>query len=102
METVALMTFNHTTSRGPISKQYPQKTTEQPGASLSPVFSSFQPKDSKRKELRVSLALFQKNYLPDGCVNETVATVEELHDLWNTGAMDEVPPFLMNCSCIQL
>ena len=34
------------------------------------------------KGLRVSFALFQKIYLPDGRLNETVAKLEELSDLW--------------------
>ena len=56
--------------------------------------------DSQRKGLRVSLAFFQRNYLPDGQVNETVATVEELSDLWKPGVMDGSPQFVMNCNCI--
>ena len=47
--------------------------------------------DSKRKGLRVTFAFLQQNYLPDGRVNETVATVEELSDLWKPGAMDGIP-----------
>ena len=31
-------------------------------------------------------------------MNETVAKVEELSDLWKPGAMDGTPPFVMNCS----
>ena len=57
--------------------------------------------DSQRKGLRVSFAFFQRNYLPDGRVNETVATVEELSDLWKPGAMDGIPPFVMNCNRIK-
>ena len=55
---------------------------------------------SKKKGLRFSFAFFQTNYLADGRVNETIATVEELSDLWKPGAMDGIPPFVMNCSCI--
>ena len=53
---------------------------------------------SKRKRLEVSFAFFffQRNYLPDERVNETVATIEELNDLWKPGAMDGVPPFVMS------
>ena len=29
-------------------------------------------------------------------MNETVAKIEELSDLWNPGAMDGTPPFVMN------
>ena len=32
-------------------------------------------------------------------MNETVATVETLRDLWKPGAMDGIPPFVMNCTC---
>ena len=56
--------------------------------------------DSKKKGLRVSFAFFQRKYLPDGRVNETVATVEELSDLLKPGAMDGIPPFVMKCNCI--
>ena len=45
------------------------------------MFSSLRTMDSKRKELRVSFAFFQRIYLPDGRVNEILATVEELSDL---------------------
>ena len=81
-------------------KQYPQPTTQQPGTDSNPVFSSLRTMDSKRKGLRVSFAFFQRNYLQEGRVNETVATVEELSDLWKPVAMDGVPPFLMNFNCI--
>ena len=55
--------------------------------------------DSQKKGLRVSFAFFQRNYLPDGRMNETVATVEELSVLWILGAMAGNPPFVMNCNC---
>ena len=56
--------------------------------------------DSQRKGLRVSFGFFQRNCLSDGRVNETVAMVEELSDLWKPGTMDGIPPFVMNCNCI--
>ena len=80
--------------------QQPQTTTEQPRTDSYPVFSSLRTMDSNRKGLRVRFAFFQRIYLPDGRVNETVASVEELSDLWNHGAMDGIPPFVMNCSCV--
>ena len=48
------------------------------------------------------MAFFERNYLRNGRVNETVATVEELSDLWKPGAIDGVPTFVMNFNCIQL
>ena len=33
-------------------------------------------------------------------MNETVATVEELSDLWKPVARDGIRPFVMNCNCI--
>ena len=33
-------------------------------------------------------------------MNETVAKVEELSDLWKPGAMDGTSPFVMNRNCI--
>ena len=80
--------------------QYPQPTTQKPRTDSYPVFSSLRTMDSKRRGLRVSFAFFQRRYTQDGRVNETVATVEELSDLWKPGAMDGVPPFVMNCICI--
>ena len=96
----ALMSLNHTIHTNSMSNQYPQPTTNQPRTDPYPVFSSLRTMDSKRKGLRVSFAFFQKKYLPDGRVNETFATVEELSDLWKPGAMDGIPPFVMNCVCI--
>ena len=84
----------------PISALNRQLTNLEQRADSFPVFSSLRTTNSKRKGLRVSFAFFQKNYLPDGGVNETVATVEELSDLWKPGATDGIPPFLMNCNCI--
>ena len=52
------------------------------------------------KGLNVSFAFFQRIYLPDGRVNETVATFEELSDLWKPGALDGSPPFVTNCTGI--
>ena len=95
-----LKPLNHTNDMYSIFNQYPQPTTQQPRTDSNPVFSSLRTMDSKRKGLLVSFAFFQKNYLQDGRVNETVAKVEELSDLWKPGAMDGVPPFVMNCDCI--
>ena len=96
----ALMSLNYTNNRYSMSNQYPQPTTHQPRTDSNPRFSSLWKMDSQRKGLRVSFAFFQRNYLPDGRVSETVATVEELNDLWKPGAMDGVPPFVMNCNSI--
>ena len=96
MAPAVLMSLNHTNDRYSMSNQYPQPTIHQPRTDPYPVFSSLRRMDSQRKGMRVSFALFQRNYLPDGRVNETVATVEELSDLWELGAMDKIPPFVMN------
>ena len=95
----ALMSLNHTNDRYSMSNQYLQPETHQLRTDLYPVFSSLRRMDSKRKGLRVSFAFFQRNYVPDGRVNETVATVDKLSDLWKPGAMDGIPPFVMNCNC---
>ena len=100
MVPAALMPLNHTNDTYSKFNQYPQPTTQQPRTDSNPVFSSLRTMNSKRKGLRVSFAFFQRNYLQNGRVNETVATVEELSDLWKPGAMDGVPPFLTNCNCI--
>ena len=98
MVPAAPMSLNHT-NRCFMSNQYTQPTTHQPITASFPVFSSLRRMDSKRKRVRVSLVFFQRNYLPHGRLNETVATAEELSDLWKAGAMDGIPPFLMNCNC---
>ena len=94
---VTLMIDTH---RYSMSNHYPQPTTHQPKKDSNSVFSSLRRMDSQRKGLRVSFAFFQQNYLTDGRLNETVATVEVFSDLWKPGAMDGIPPFVMNCNCI--
>ena len=100
MSPAAFTSLNHNDDRYSTSNQYPQPTTHQPRTDSYPLVSSLRLMNSKRKGLRVSLAFFQRNYLPDGRVNETVATVEELSDLWKPGALDGIPPFVMKCNCI--
>ena len=48
--------------------------------------------------LLVSFAFLQGNYFPDVQVNEMATTVEALSNIWELGAMDGVPSFVMNCS----
>ena len=98
MVAAALMSLNHTNDRYSMSNQYPQTTTHQPRTDSHPVFPSLRRMDSKKKGLRISFAFFQRKYLPDGRVNETVATVEELSELWKPGPRDGIPPFVMNCN----
>ena len=93
------ISLNHTNDTYSMSNQYPKPTTHQSRTDSYPAFSSLRTMDSKRNGLRVSLAFFERNYLPDGRVNEAVATVEELSDLWKPGVMDGIPPFVMNCNC---
>ena len=100
MVPAALMSLSHTNDTYSMLNQYPQPTTQQPKTDSYPVFSSSRTMNSKRKGLRVSFAFFQRNYLPDGRMNGTVAKVEELSDFWKPGAMDGTPPFVMNCNCI--
>ena len=100
MSPAALTSLNHNNDTYSISNQYPRPTTHQPRTDSYPVFSSMRTMNSKRKELRVSFAFFQRKYSPDGRVNETVATVEEFGDHWKPGAMDGIPPFVTNCNCI--
>ena len=54
----------------------------------------------KGKDCASALHSFKEITLTDGRVNETVATVEDLSDLWKPGAMDGIPPFVTNCNCI--
>ena len=96
----ALLSLCHTIDIYSLFNQYPQPTTQQLRADSYPVFSSIRTMNSKRKGLHVSFAFFQRNYFPDGRMNETVAKVVELSDLWNPGAMDGTPPFVMICNCI--
>ena len=99
MVPAALMSLSHTNVTYSMLNQYTQPTTQQPRADSDPVFSSVRTMNSERKGLRVSFAFFQRKYLPDGRMNETVAKVEELSDLWKPGAMDGTLPFVMNCNC---
>ena len=99
MVPAALMSLNHTNDRYSMSNQYPQPRTHQPITDSHPVFSPLQRMDSQRKGLHVSFAFFQRNFLPDGQVNGTVAMVEKLSDLWKPGAVEGIPPFVMNCNC---
>ena len=96
----ALTSLNYTNDRYSMSNQYPQPTTHQPRTDSYPGFSSLPTMDSRRKELRVSFAFFHRSFLPDGRVNETVATVEKSSDLWKPGAMDGISHFVMNCNRI--
>ena len=99
MGPAAPISLNHTNDTYSMFNQYPQLTTQQPRTDSYPVFSSLRTMDSIRKELRVSFAFFQTNYLPDGRMNKTVAKVEKLSHLWKPGAMDGTLPFVMNCNC---
>ena len=96
MVPAALMSPKHTKDRYSMSNQYPQPSTHQPRTDSYPVLFSLRTMDSKMKGLRFSFAFFQRNYLPDGRVNKTIATVEELSDIWEPGARDGIPPFVMN------
>ena len=100
MVPAALMSLSHANDTYSTFNQYPQPTTQQPRADSYPLFSSLRTMNSKSNGLRVSFAFFQRNYIADGRMNETVAKVEELSDLWKPGAMDGTPPFVMNCNCI--
>ena len=100
MVPAALLSLNHTNDTYSMLNQYHQPTTQQPRTDSDPVFSSLRTMNKKSIGLRVSFAFFQRNYLPDARMNEVVAKVEELSDLWKPGAMDGTPPFVMNCQCI--
>ena len=75
MVPAALMSLNHTNDRCSMSNQYPQPTTHQSRTDSYPVISPLRWMDSERKGRRVSFAFCQQKNLPDGRVNETVATV---------------------------
>ena len=102
MVPAAPLPLNLGIDRYSMSNQFSQPTTHQPRTDSYPAFSSLRRMDSQRKRLRVSFAFFQRNYLSDGRVNQTVTTVEELKNLWKPGAMDGVPPLVRNCNCIYL
>ena len=96
MVPAAPMWLSHTNDTYSTFNQYPQPTTQQPRADSYPLFSLLRMMNSKSKGLRVSFAFFQRNYLADGRMNETVAKFEEVSDLWKPGAVDGTPPFVMN------
>ena len=95
MDPAAPISLHHTPHGDPISHQYPQTATHQQRKDLCPMFSSLQPMDREKKGLHVSLAVFQENYFPHGRVNGSFATVEDR----KSGAMDGVPPIVLNYSC---
>ena len=99
MVPAALMSLNHTNDTYSFFNQHPQSTTQEPRTDSYPVFFSLRTMDSKKKGLRVHFAFFQRNYLPDGRVNATVATVQELSVLWKPGSVDGFPLFVMNFNC---
>ena len=86
----SLLSLSHTNDIYFMSNQYPKPKIHQRRTDSCLVLSSLRMMDSKRKGLRVSIAFFQRNYLPDGPVNETIATVEKWSDLWKHGAMVEI------------
>ena len=102
MVPAAPLPLNLGIDRYSMSNQFSQPTTHQPRTDSFPAFFSLRRMDSQRKRLRVSFAFFQRNYLSDGRVNQTVTTVKELNNLWKPGAMDGVPPLVRNCNCIYL
>ena len=67
--------INHANDRDSMSNEYPQTTTHQPGAHSYPKFASLRTMEGKKKGFRISFALFRRNYLLEGRVNETVATI---------------------------
>ena len=69
------MSLSNTNDAYYMVNQDTEPLIQQPRADPYPVFSSMRTMDSKRKGLPVSFAFFQKNYLPDGRMNETVAKV---------------------------
>ena len=81
MDPTTLLTLNHTTDGDSMYYQYPQTIAHLPTTCSYPLSSSLRPMGGKVKALPVSFAFFQRNYLVDGRVNETVATAEELSDL---------------------
>ena len=96
------MSLNYTNDIDYTSNRYAEQTIHQPSTHSSPVFFSLRTKNSKRKGLRVSFVFFQKKYPPDGRLNEIVATVVELSDIWKPGPMDGIPPFVMNYICYKM
>ena len=100
MVPAVLMSLNLSNDGDSMSNQCLQPTTHQSRTDSYPVFSSLRMMDSKRNGMRLNFAFFQRNYLPDGQVNETIATFEELSDPWKLGAMDGIQPFGLNCYCI--
>ena len=99
MVPAALMSINDTNDRDSFSNPYTQPTSQPTKANSYTVFFPLRTMDSKRKRLRVIFAFFQRTYLSDGGVTETVATVEELSDLWKPGAMKGCPPLVINRFC---
>ena len=100
MVPAALMSLNHFYDRDPLSNQKHQPTTHK--LEQTQIQSSLHCErwTVRGKDCASALNSFKTNYLPDGRVDETVATVEELNDLWKPGELDGIPPFVMKCNCI--
>ena len=64
-----------------MSNDYSQRTTHQHRTDLYPESFPMRPLDSNRKELRDGFAFSRKTVFPDGQLNKTVATVENLIDV---------------------
>ena len=78
----------------PVALKSPKHTNDMDSMSIStlkqqfnsyPIFCALRTMNSTREGVHVSLAFSRKNYLTDRQVKETVATVEELSDLWKPG-----------------
>ena len=73
-----------TNSRNPdgisLTNEYNQPSTYQTKTDSYPLFSSKRALASNRKGLRISFAFFQKVFLLEGPVEETVSTVELFSD----------------------
>ena len=100
MVPAALMSINHTKNRYSMSHKYPQPTTHQPRKHSYPVFSPLQRDGQPKEGIPRQLCILSTQIPTRRTMNETVATVEELSDLCKPGAMEGIPPFVMNCNCI--
>ena len=99
MDPSALIKLSHTPEGDIMTIRHTQASTLSRKSDGYPILASVRQMDSDRNVLRISFASFQRNYLTDGRLKETVQTVEEMTVCWEPGAMVGFSLFVLNKNC---
>ena len=102
VDPVSLLLFNHIHDLDLMIIQCSQTVTHQNKIDLLPPIDSLRPMNNERKGLRGSFEFFHKKSLPNRQLNNTLPLDGELRDSWEPGALEDVPPFVTNCNCIEV